>query len=43
MFDMGDETMQLPFEEKMKYEQGDEGLSCGCVLVSSSLRYLPTA
>ena len=29
MFDMGAETMDLPLEEKMKYEQGDEGLSFG--------------
>ncbi|THH21407.1 hypothetical protein EW146_g128 [Bondarzewia mesenterica] len=29
MFDMGAETMELPFEEKMKYEQGDEGRSFG--------------
>ena len=29
MFDMGAETMDLPLEEKMKYEQGDEGMSFG--------------
>lgn len=29
MFEMGAETMDLPFEEKMKYEQGDSGLSAG--------------
>ncbi|KAI0828139.1 hypothetical protein BC628DRAFT_1429535 [Trametes gibbosa] len=29
MFDMGAETMQLPLHEKMKYEQGDEGISFG--------------
>ncbi|OBZ65458.1 1-aminocyclopropane-1-carboxylate oxidase, partial [Grifola frondosa] len=29
MFDMGAETMKLPVEEKMKYEQGDEGTSFG--------------
>ncbi|KAF9225085.1 Clavaminate synthase-like protein [Gyrodon lividus] len=29
MFDMGAETMALPLEEKMKFEQGDEGQSCG--------------
>jgi isopenicillin N synthase-like dioxygenase len=29
MFDMGAETMNLPLEEKMKYEQGDEGGSFG--------------
>ncbi|KII87176.1 hypothetical protein PLICRDRAFT_30612 [Plicaturopsis crispa FD-325 SS-3] len=29
MFDMGAETMQLPLEEKMKHEQGDDGMSFG--------------
>ena len=29
MFDMGAETMDLPFEEKMKFEQGDTGNSAG--------------
>ena len=29
MFDMGEETMKLPLEEKMKYEQGDGGMSFG--------------
>ncbi|KAG6380554.1 hypothetical protein JVT61DRAFT_4913 [Boletus reticuloceps] len=29
MFDMGAETMALPLEEKMKFEQGDDGRSCG--------------
>ncbi|KAI0751908.1 Clavaminate synthase-like protein [Daedaleopsis nitida] len=29
MFEMGAETMRLPLEEKMKYEQGDEGSSFG--------------
>ncbi|KAF4592930.1 hypothetical protein EYR38_008636 [Pleurotus pulmonarius] len=29
MFDMGRETMDLPLEEKMKYEQGDGGSSFG--------------
>ncbi|KAH9921158.1 Clavaminate synthase-like protein [Fomitopsis serialis] len=29
MFDMGEETMDLPFEEKMKFEQGDDGMSFG--------------
>ncbi|KAJ3728667.1 Clavaminate synthase-like protein [Lentinula raphanica] len=29
MFDMGAETMELPLEEKMKYEQGNEGSSFG--------------
>ncbi|GLB43791.1 putative clavaminate synthase-like protein [Lyophyllum shimeji] len=29
MFDMGAETMALPLEEKMKFEQGDDGISFG--------------
>jgi hypothetical protein len=29
MFQMGAETMALPMEEKMKYEQGDAGSSFG--------------
>ncbi|KAI0718464.1 Clavaminate synthase-like protein [Fomitopsis betulina] len=29
MFDMGEETMRLPFEEKMRFEQGDDGMSFG--------------
>lgn len=29
MFDMGSETMDLPLEEKMKFEQGDQGNSFG--------------
>ncbi|KAI0766207.1 Clavaminate synthase-like protein [Trametes elegans] len=29
MFDTGAETMALPFEEKMNFEQGDEGFSFG--------------
>ncbi|KAH9928942.1 Clavaminate synthase-like protein [Fomitopsis serialis] len=29
MFDMGSETMDLPFEEKLKFEQGDNGMSFG--------------
>ena len=29
MFDMGAETMALPLEEKMKFEQGDSGYSFG--------------
>ncbi|OSX60667.1 hypothetical protein POSPLADRAFT_1148133 [Postia placenta MAD-698-R-SB12] len=29
MFDMGAETMALPLDEKMKFEQGDEGMSFG--------------
>lgn len=31
MFEMGAETMRLPLEEKMQYEQGDEGSSFGQV------------
>jgi hypothetical protein len=33
MFDMGAETMALQTEEKMKYEQGDAGMSAGFVTV----------
>ncbi|KAK7051465.1 hypothetical protein VNI00_004439 [Paramarasmius palmivorus] len=29
MFEMGEETMKLPLEEKIKFEQGDEGSSFG--------------
>ncbi|GBE78902.1 Clavaminate synthase-like protein [Sparassis crispa] len=29
MFDMGAETMGLPLDEKMKFEQGDDGMSFG--------------
>ncbi|PCH44297.1 Clavaminate synthase-like protein [Wolfiporia cocos MD-104 SS10] len=29
MFEMGAETMALPLEEKMKFEQGDDGMSFG--------------
>lgn len=29
MFEMGAETMRLPMSEKMRYEQGDEGMSFG--------------
>ena len=29
MLEMGARTMALPFEEKMKFEQGDEGSSFG--------------
>ena len=31
MFEMGAVTMRLPLDEKMKYEQGDAGMSFGCV------------
>lgn len=41
MFDMGVETMNLPLEEKMKFEQGDTGRSSGYVhgLVSTETRF----
>ena len=29
MFDVGTETLALPMSEKMKYEQGDDGMSFG--------------
>jgi hypothetical protein len=29
MFDMGAETMALPLDEKMKFEQGNDGMSFG--------------
>ena len=29
MFDTGAETMDLPFQEKMRFEQGDDGFSFG--------------
>ena len=37
MFDMGAETMRLPLEEKMKFEQGKEGvsISAGSVDISA--------
>lgn len=31
MFKMGEDVMRLPLEEKMKFEQGDDGNSFGCV------------
>ena len=31
MFHMGAETMALPLEEKLKFEQGDDGRSFGRV------------
>ena len=34
MFEMGAETMALPLEEKMKFEQGDDGVSFGYVILS---------
>ncbi|KAF9225088.1 Clavaminate synthase-like protein [Gyrodon lividus] len=36
MFDMGAETMALPLEEKMKFERGGEGQSCGYKYAGSS-------
>jgi len=29
MFNLGEETMKLPLEEKLKFEQGNEGSSFG--------------
>ena len=29
MFELGAETMALPMEEKMEFEQGDEGYAFG--------------
>lgn len=37
MFDMGAETMDLPLDEKMKFEQGDGGMSFGYVVFMISL------
>ncbi|KAJ3540348.1 hypothetical protein NM688_g6239 [Phlebia brevispora] len=31
MFEMGAETMRLPLDEKMRFEQGDEGVSFGSI------------
>lgn len=31
MFAMGSETLALPMEEKMKFEQGDNGMTFGFV------------
>lgn len=31
MFEMGSDFMALPIEEKMRFEQGDEGMSFGQV------------
>lgn len=36
MFEMGAETMKLPLDEKMKFEQGDEGMSFGYVSTLNS-------
>ena len=34
MCEMGAETMRLSLEEKMKYEQGDAGMSFGSVFTT---------
>ena len=39
MFEMGAETMRLPLDEKMKYEQGDAGMSFGSVFPTLSPSY----
>jgi hypothetical protein len=39
MFAMGDETMKLPMEEKMEFEQGDDGRSFGYVLPLLTIQY----
>ena len=39
MFDMGEETMKLPLDEKMKFEQGDDGMSAGYGLLSCVVKY----
>ncbi len=39
MFEMGEETMRLPLEEKMKYEQGDDGRSFGSVIFFRCISY----
>ena len=31
MFEMGRETIALPIEEKLRFEQGDRGVYFGCV------------
>ena len=40
MFDVGAETMALPLEEKMKFEQGREGVS---ISAGSVQLFLPRA
>ncbi|KAK0207267.1 hypothetical protein IW262DRAFT_664000 [Armillaria fumosa] len=37
MFDMGEETMRLPLEEKMKFNRGDDGNSFGYKAAGSSV------
>jgi len=37
MFQMGDDFMSLPLKEKMKYEQGGQGNSFGCLKRSSAM------
>jgi hypothetical protein len=41
MFDMGAETLDLPMEEKMKYERGDNGFSFGSALALGESFPLP--
>lgn len=43
MFEMGAETMNLPLEEKMKFEQGDDGRSSGYVYTSAAQTVLDVA
>ncbi|KAG6899688.1 hypothetical protein C0993_007888 [Termitomyces sp. T159_Od127] len=40
MFDMGAETMKLPLEEKLKFEQGDDGMSFGYNIYYSVLQVM---
>jgi len=40
MFDMGAETMTLPLEEKLKFEQGNDGMSFGFAFYMPSPRKL---
>lgn len=37
MFDMGAETMALPLDEKLKFEQGNDGMSFGFVSLADNL------
>ena len=43
MFEMGAHTMALPLEEKMKFEQGDEGGSFGYIDPSYSPLFIEKA
>lgn len=40
MFDVGAETLALPLEERMKFEQGDSGQSFGSVIDMAHKRIL---